>query len=307
MSSYSTKIGPMDGNAWEEICQLVFKKIYRQAGYQEMPASPGDYGIEGFVKDYGIAIQCYCPEKTYTQEELYDKQRDKITRDLAKLNTYKDELKKRLGDCKIKKWIFLCPEINRNELLSHTVKKQTEMRLLNLDILDDTFEVEVQDIDFYIHEIQEILMLKGSKVIFDITPQQLKYFTSATEEIELNIKRKNEKRCITNGQLNIDKHKRLNVLTEKKFLDGDLLLRRIEKNSALIYFELARVINQYESEIEELCLTWDDLPEKLIEKIKEILALRIKESIPMLGDAERHSLVDSLAAKWIALCPLELY
>jgi len=40
MSSYITKIGPMDGNLWEEICQLVFKKLYRQFGYQEMPASP---------------------------------------------------------------------------------------------------------------------------------------------------------------------------------------------------------------------------------------------------------------------------
>lgn len=307
MSSYITKIGPMDGRSWEEICQLVFKKLYRQFDYQEMPASPGDYGIEGFVKDYGIAIQCYCPEKMYTQDELYDKQRDKITRDLAKLNTYKDELKKRLGDCKIKKWIFLCPEINRNELLSHVVKKQAEMRLLNLDILDDTFEVEVQDIDFYLSEIQEVMMFKSGKINFDITHKQLNYFTSATEEMELNIQRKNEKRCITNGLLNIEKHKRLNVLTEKKFLDGDVLLRRIEKDSALIYFELARVINQYENEIEELCLTWDALPEQLIDKIKAILALRIKESIPMLGDSERHSLVDSLAAKWIALCPLELF
>ncbi|KGA40870.1 hypothetical protein KU75_14385 [Pectobacterium odoriferum] len=306
MSSYITKIGPMDGNLWEEICQLVFKKLYRQFGYQEMPASPGDYGIEGFVKDYGIAIQCYCPEKVYTQEELYEKQRDKITRDLAKLNTYKDELKKRLGDCKIKKWIFLCPEINRNEILSHIVKKQEEIRALSLDFLSDDFEVDVQDIDFYIHEIQEIMTLKGSKITFDITPQQLDYFDSATEEMELNIQRKNEKRCVIDGSLNSEKHKKLNVLTEKKFLAGDVLLRRIEKDSALIYFELARVINQYENEIEELCITWDALPEQLIERIKGVLALRIKESIPMLGDPERHSLVDSLVAKWIALCPLEL-
>lgn len=307
MSSYITKIGPMDGNLWEEICQLVFKKLYRQFGYQEMPASPGDYGIEGFVKDYGIAIQCYCPEKVYTQEELYEKQRDKITRDLAKLNTYKDELKKRLGDCKIKKWIFLCPEINRNEILSHAVKKQEETRALSLDFLSDDFEVDVQDIDFYINEIQDIMVLKGSKITFDLTSHQLDLFNSTTEDMEENIRRKNEKRCTTNGFLNDEKHKRLNVLTGKKFLDGDILLRRIEKDSALIYFELARVINQYENEIEELCITWDALPEQLIEKIKGNLSLRIKESIPNLGDSERHSLVDSLAAKWIALCPLELF
>lgn len=296
----------MDGNLWEEICQLVFKKLYRQFGYQEMPASPGDYGIEGFVKDYGIAIQCYCPEKVYTQEELYEKQRDKITRDLAKLNTYKDELKKRLGDCKIKKWIFLCPEINRNEILSHTVKKQEEIRALSLDFLSDDFEVDVQDIDFYIHEIQEVMTLKGVKITFDSTPQQMDFFDSATEEMELNIHRKNEKRCVIDGSLNSEKHKKLNVLTEKKFLAGDVLLRRIEKESALIYFELARVINQYENEIEELCITWDALPEQLIERIKGVLELRIKESIPLLGDSERHSLADSLVAKWIALCPLEL-
>ncbi|MCG9528352.1 hypothetical protein MCM45_17555 [Providencia rettgeri] len=307
MSSYITKIGPMDGNLWEEICQLVFKKLYRQFGYQEMPASPGDYGIEGFVKDYGLAIQCYCPEKMYTQDELYYKQRDKITKDLSKLETYRKELKKRLGDCKIKKWIFLCPEINRNELLSHIIKKRDEMRALSLDILDDTFEVEVQDMDFYLKEIQEVTALKGNKVTFELNPSQLTLFASVNEKMELDISRKNEKRCMNNNLLDKEKHIKLNLLTERKFLAGDVLLRQIEKDSASIYFELARVISQYESEIEELCITWNELPEQLIERVKDRLSLRIKEAIPTLGDSERHKLADSQVAKWIALCPLEIY
>ena len=75
----------MDGDKWESLIQAVFKRKYDT--YQEMLASPGDFGIEGFVLNEGIAIQCYCPYRQYDTAPLYEKQRDKITTDLHKLET----------------------------------------------------------------------------------------------------------------------------------------------------------------------------------------------------------------------------
>lgn len=79
---FNTKFGPFNGSTWEGLCQQVFKRKYQAECYQQMPASPGDYGIEGYTSDTGWAFQCYCPEKHYERTELYDKQRDKITTDL---------------------------------------------------------------------------------------------------------------------------------------------------------------------------------------------------------------------------------
>jgi hypothetical protein len=52
-----TKYGTFDGNSWEELCQRVFKLKYGDDNYQEMPASPGDYGIEGVILNTGVAFQ----------------------------------------------------------------------------------------------------------------------------------------------------------------------------------------------------------------------------------------------------------
>ena len=78
---FHTKFGAFNGDTWEDLCQLVLKRKHQNVGYQEMPASPGDYGIEGYTVTTGWAFQCYCPDKHYERTELYNKQRDKITED----------------------------------------------------------------------------------------------------------------------------------------------------------------------------------------------------------------------------------
>ena len=117
-----TEIGPMDGNSWEEICQIVYKKKYTT--YQEMVPSPGDWGIEGFMLGSGLAIQCYCPKKEYDTPTLHGKLVDKITKDIKKLQTYQNEIQKRIGSEKICQWIFITPRIAKNMLMLEIKSKK---------------------------------------------------------------------------------------------------------------------------------------------------------------------------------------
>jgi len=158
-----TKYGPFDGDSWESLCQLVFKSKYKDNQYQEMVASPGDFGIEGFTKLDGIAFQCYCPDNHYTQQELYQKQRDKITKDLGKLRTYEAEIARRLGTTTLKEWIFVTPQISDNNLLKHAQTKQEEVVGWGLIIHSD-FKVIVQDADFFAKEINDIQTARGNKI-----------------------------------------------------------------------------------------------------------------------------------------------
>ena len=98
---FTTKFGPFNGSTWEGLCQQVFKRKYQAECYQQMPASPGDFGIEGYTSVTGWAFQCYCPEKHYERTELYENQRDKITVDLRKLKDNVTDLQARLGSTKI--------------------------------------------------------------------------------------------------------------------------------------------------------------------------------------------------------------
>jgi len=300
-----TKYGTFNGDTWEDLCQLIFKLKYGEQNYQEMPASPGDFGIEGFIRNTGVAFQCYCPDNHYTQEELYIKQRDKITKDLGKLKKYESEIANRLGNTKIKEWIFLTPFISDNKLLKHTQEKQSEVFIWGLKIIDNDFKVILKDIDFYAQEIHSIQTIKGKKITF-LTQYESNKQTEDYSEYEKNIIRKNEKRCTFDGHLNKEKHENLNKITSKKWTDGDNFLKKIEKDASDIYYQIIRVISQYENEVEELCITWQGEAEDLVSRIKNELRMRIGEAIPSLGEAERYAIADQTTSKWLALCPLDI-
>ncbi|WP_257819720.1 hypothetical protein [Burkholderia glumae] len=132
---FQTPYGPFDGNSWERLCQLVFKRKFTDDGYTHIPATPGDYGLEGFTKTTGYGYQCYCPDKVYPAKDLYEKQRDKITTDLKKLQTNTTELTRVLGTTKLRRWHLVTPTIAHNDLIKHAQAKEAEVRGWNLSIL----------------------------------------------------------------------------------------------------------------------------------------------------------------------------
>lgn len=86
----------LDGDSWEELCQSCYRIKYQVEHYMEVPATyRGDAGIEGFTQT-GVVNQCYCHEKKFSDNELYENQRDKMTKDITKLLSpdYKDKLYK---------------------------------------------------------------------------------------------------------------------------------------------------------------------------------------------------------------------
>ena len=96
----------------------------------------------------------------------------------------------------------------------------------------------------------------------------------------------------------------MNRITSNKWLKNDPFLKEIEKKASEIYFHVMRVINQYESEVEELCITWHGDAEELISKVRDELAQRLGKATPTLGEAEIYRIADQMTSKWIALCPL---
>ena len=302
-----TDYGIFNGRSWEDLFQKVFKLKYGDQNYQEMPASPGDYGIEGFILNLGIAFQCYCPDRQYSASELYEKQRDKITKDLGKLKTYQNAIASRLGQKKISECVFVTPDITHNDLVKHARAKEIEVRNWNLPILTNDFRVVLKDADYFVEEIRRIYASTGTKLTFlDAKPFHNVCEKEDLTEYELNISRKNQKRCMSKGELQIKQHQKLNDITLRKFFEGESLFKKIEKEAAEIYFQILRVINQYEDEVDELSVTWQGNPEELIQKVRSELAHRMKESISLLGETDIYKIADHMTAKWLALCPLSI-
>lgn len=118
----------LDGDSWEKWCDACYRDRFQDQNFIKIPAEHlGDAGIEGCTLS-GIAYQCYCPEKDYSDEELFAHLRNKVTKDVGKLID-KDNAKrlKQLGVHQIKEWHFVTPEYKDKRIIEHLEKKRKEV------------------------------------------------------------------------------------------------------------------------------------------------------------------------------------
>lgn len=305
---FNTKFGPFNGSTWEGLCQQVFKRKYQAECYQQMPASPGDYGIEGYTSDTGWAFQCYCPEKHYERTELYDKQRDKITTDLRKLKDYAQELQTRLGSTKISRWVFVTPDIDRNALLAHAKAKEAEVRAWKLPILTDDFTVLLHDGDHYLVEINEVRAACGEALVFDDTAPVLAALTGQQEQYEINVHRKSGYRLAEKAQVP-DFQTRVQMLSQRtieQFLEADGYFRRVASASPMTHVRLIRLINEYEQYVIETSATWSGTAEELTIQVRDGLAKIISDELaPEFDKANTLKVARYMTARWLAVCELD--
>lgn len=305
---FRSSFGAFDGDSWEALCQQVFKKKFAREGYQPIPASPGDFGLEGFTMFTGIGFQCYCPDEHYTRQELYEKQRDKITKDLGKLKDNEVELKRRFGSTTLSDWYFVTPEINKNDLLAHARTKETEVRSWNLSILQPNFHVHLHDADHYLVEINEILSAAGVALDFGMHPPVLPALTEQMEVYEDNVLRKSKAR-LKMKQTSVKYDflvNQINQQTLESFLEADASFRRIQETAPTLYFKLVRLISEFEKFVVETSATWDGTADELTTTVRDKLTQRIVRDLsPLLDETNASQISRHMVARWLAICELD--
>lgn len=303
---FKTKYGAFDGTSWEELCQIIFKRRYEDELYQKIPASPGDFGLEGFTNRTGKGFQCYCPSTHYDKHELYEKQRDKITTDLNKLKTYEEELKARLGETKLSVWIFVTPEFDKNELIKHARKKEEEVKSWGLSIIGSDFKIVLYDADNYARDIREHQQAVGEALVFtDFEPIAT---LEPDEQYEKNIDRKNRVRLELFKDQEIINRKviKLNAITTQSFLSCDAYLREIENSAPTLHYRLVRLIREFEYIVIEKNITWTGTAEELLDKLKNMLVERIEKDLsPNFDSTSAEEVARRMIARWIAICEFD--
>lgn len=191
----------MDGKAWETFCQKLLRLRY--ADYQEVPAQfGGDLGIEGFTCS-GLVFQCYCPDEDPSGRDLYENQRDKITKDIRKLIKNAAKIAA-LGASTIKEWHFLTPRYNSRDLLSHCRSKESEVRSKGLPTIHSEFRVFLKTEDDFIPERQIFLGTGGLMVQpsgEEPPSEELEKLLGSDNEIVVNIKTKLGKIALASNQM----------------------------------------------------------------------------------------------------------
>lgn len=301
----NTPFGQFDGPTWDRMCRQVFARKY--LGFQAIPASPGDYGIEGFTKPDGWAFQCYCPEKHYTRAELNEHLRDKLTADLRKLKDNVKHLPRFLGTTVLTRWIFVTPEIDSHALLAHAQKKEAELRAWKLPFADVGITVEVQDGDFYAREIHEIRTEAGEKPALGDVPLVLAPLDQHRSVYDGHILRKSKLRLSAGSVADSDRRvETLYSSTLSSFLECDEHFRRIELHAPKVHQRLVRLVNEFEKAMVERCMFLEDTPEALTRSVREDLEFRLTSEFDRSFDsADILALTRRIVARWLATCTLD--
>lgn len=302
-----SKYGDFDGNKWEAVCQVCFKHKYEEHSYQEIKASPGDYGIEGFTRK-GDAFQCYCPEQDYEQDKLHEKIRDKITEDLKKLVKYQKQLESKLNGTKIKRWILVTPHYEKNQIIDHCANKSQEYRALKLNILDSDFDVLIYDADFYAEYLPTALNSIGEKLYIEPdveTNEDIEGFKSSGSEQATNIINKSISiiENIASG-VSTPRSDKLARTYIRQYLSGYSVVRTFEKRFGKSYERYLRNVNDMAEQLEQKKIFHESTNQDFVMKIDTEVSQRIDDEFEELDRVTKNQLSRYVVALWLADCPL---
>ena len=188
----------LDGKSWESLCIDCYRERYKNEHYTPIPASNGgDGGIEGFTQT-GVANQCYCPEKHYSDNECFEHMRDKMTNDINKLLDLKNQKKLFEHDVPpIREWHFVIPQYSDSRILKHAHKKKMEVLKAREEspssypCIHSDFKILIKCADDFKSEIGKMFLIPYNDHLIDLDISNVSYDYSKCDSKKLeNIKRK---------------------------------------------------------------------------------------------------------------------
>lgn len=305
--------GELDGDSWEDLCDKCFRLRYQTEGYQRVPAViKGDFGIEGFTTT-GIVFQCYFPEREYSDDELYNHHRNKVTRDINKLINNGKELKS-IGVLNIKEWHFTTPLYKDKRILQHCETKRQEVlaakRTDGLDYIDDNFKILVKVERDYMREINRLLYLyKDFKLDLALKHTSDIDWTKCPADKVNNIKRKISAIMPDSGDSTWrDRYDRTVNIYLSYYIKGIELLGKLKIENPEFYERIFQLENACKIEMQQKCDMNDDsaINKKLFFEVLENFESKIKDEFgEQITLASIGELKTELVSTWLADCSMD--
>lgn len=303
----------IDGHVWEDLCTKCYRMRYQNEGFHPVPAAyRGDHGIEGYTHT-GIVYQCYFPEKEYSDDELYNSQRRKMTKDINKLLENGEKLKT-IGIENIKEWHFVVPTYKDRRILEHRTTKQKEVREKkkknNLDYIDENFCIFIKTEDDFFEELNKVINV-GNALKYDFSFQHtgvVDWSGCDSEKVD-NIKRK-IKAIMTgkNESISEDPYNRLVNLYVSFYIKGIEILNTLRLKSPILYEQITKLSYSARIQAQMKCDFNTDralnkkIFDEILEKFEEQLSDAFSDTMTKTSIAElKHDLVSS----WLADCPMD--
>lgn len=306
--------GKLDGDTWEDLCQSCYRIRYQKQHYLEVLAvHGGDAGIEGFTRT-GIVNQCYCPERDYSDDELYEHLRKKMTTDIGKLldKGYKGRLKK-LGVPTIHEWHFVIPEYRDSKIIEHAETKRKEV--LNAkadnpsqyDYIADDFDVVIKVAEDFKFEITKTIRESFTDAKLNLAVREVKDidWEQCDSEKTNNIKRK-VKAVMNNVE---DEDANFNQIVNmyiESYIKGMEIMRMLRVSYAAIYEDVYNLEQVYKKQValKTGMNTDKSMNSKIFNEILDDFEKQLKYSCGYFNSASIIELKIDIISMWLADCSM---
>ena len=305
----------LTGNDWELICDYCYRDRYQFENYFKIPAKfKGDAGIEGYIPKLSIGYQCYCPEKEYSDNELYEHYRGKLTEDLNKLMSVTNrEVLLSIGVQRIKEWHYVIPENRDRRLLVHIENKRKEVIQKKNDdpiqysYIDDDFQIVLKEAKDFHREISRYILDPTTDIKLNAAIKELNEVnldSCDSEKLE-NIRKKTKALLNINDEENED-YKSIVKITVESYLKGIELKSMLRITFSQIFEELQFLETQYKTDVEiRSSLNQDrSMNGQLFDKIMDEFEEKLKCKFPKFTYETILELRRDMISAWIADCSL---
>lgn len=306
--------GYMNGNAWEDLCVQCYRIRYQNDNYTTIPAvQGGDAGIEGFTNK-GIVHQCYCPERVYTENELYNHQRDKLTTDIEKLMKNGDRLRA-LGVPPVIEWHLNIPEYKDSRILIHAETKLQEVIKAKKDNpanhvhIADRFRIVIKTADDFTPEISRIIRttLTDMRLNLAIQHSDTPDWSKCDSEKVANIRRKIKAVMLVNDDANEALNQVVGIYVDC-YISGLEIMNDLRIRFPEIYEEVFQLGQNYKREvsIKTLMNTDKAMNRSLFDNILNDFQSKLERDFSRrFTEASIGELKQDLVAQWLADCSME--
>ena len=304
----------LDGKTWERLCDGCYRDRYQDVNYTKVPSNhQGDAGIEGFTHS-GIVYQCYCPEKEYTDNELYEALRKKVTTDIGKL-TSKDYAKRltALGIKCIKEWHFVIPEYRDKRIVEHLEKKRLDViEKKNEDpetffYIDDNITLIIKEAEDFKVEIVRLIRNPLVDTKLNLAVKSVKKVDwSECDTVKINnIKRK--VMSLMNTSEDDEDYKEMVQYWAEAYLKGIEIMSTLQQSYGSIYEDLFDLEQQYKADVSMKSKMNSDhsLNSAIFNEIMEDFETTLTEEFTTFSKASIMELKRDLISGWLADCSLQ--
>jgi len=265
-------------------------------------AHKGDYGIDYYCPKELVAYQCYAVEEPIDIATRADRQKKKITTDLAKIILNQAEISKLFLGSPIKHWVLIAPLHDSKDVNLHCAKKTGDLRAAKCATLDASFEVAIQDPSAFPSNAVAAGMSALSKVTLSIpflTQTELESWAAGSSDLLANVTRKLKKRA-TPDQIE-------DVVADaiKSFLQGNALLDALRSGAPDLHEKVMSAIRSRARRLQFAGPQTNGSAGEILHTELDALIAAVQASAPSLSIENAEQIAYGSICEWIMRCPLD--